>query len=181
MKYRPSTTVKVLIAAVLVAPLAIPINDYREKRQIKRTFAKHGLVQSPLAESVVKSTSPEEFKKMSSDDIADMVAKVNRAETMKKVYRGKAYTADQWLNVKQSITHDTASVATPQMDCHGISAFVFDSRTESSEFLKQIEADNESYAAYTRDREKVKNLSTEVGREKMCKELYPEKPAWIPA
>lgn len=66
------------------------------------------------------------------------------------------------------------------MDGHGIRAFVFVCRTESSEFLKQIEADNESYAAYTRDREKVKNLSTEVGRQKMCKELYLEKPAWIP-
>lgn len=83
MKYRPSTTVKVLVAAVVIAPLAIPLNDYREKQQIKRTFAEHGLVQSPPAESVVKSTSPEEFKKMSSDDVADMVAKVNRAETMK--------------------------------------------------------------------------------------------------
>lgn len=179
MKYRPSMTVKVLVAAVAVAPLGIPLNDYREKQQIKKTFAEYGLVQSPLAEAVVASTSPEEFKEMSSADIADVVAKVNRAETMKIVYRGKAYTSEEWSEVAKTIAHETSAVATPQMDCHGISSMVFDSRAESAEFSEQIQADNKLYFEYQFDREKAKHLSTEAGRIAMCQELYPEKPSWL--
>lgn len=46
MKYKPSTSIKVLVAAALILPLGAPAHAYHEKQQSKKVLTERDLIDS---------------------------------------------------------------------------------------------------------------------------------------